>query len=234
MSTGNKFIDWCRIPPPAPKNQHKKLLASTLICTILSVSILVSLAPFYGSLMAGQSGALAASGTVLSVANLAEGPYFIQNVTYDPVTDANNSTVKNYEQVLNSFENTSTLLFSGAIYSSTNDSGNINLNITNVGERDLTVKTIEVYWNSGLFALINGPFTIRAHSIGNIDFQVYNLTELSKIETQQSNQINSIQEENNQTTINWQPIQYSLVLKTSDGVVLTYDHLIFPTVTGTS
>jgi hypothetical protein len=235
MSTGNKFIDWCRIPPPAPKNQHKKLLASTLICTILSVSFLVSLAPFYGSLMAGQSSAFAASSTFLTVAGLAEGQYFIQNVTYAPVAEANNSTVRNYEQWLEGIDNASTTLrlLTGS-YHRDGDLGNINLNITNFGEQNLTVATVEIYQGSSLFALITGLFTIKAHSIGNIDFQVYNLTELSRREAQESNQINNIQEENNQTTLNWQPVQYNLVLKNSEGAVLTCESFIFPTAPGTS
>ena len=235
MSTGNKFIDWCRIPPPVPKNRHKKLLASTLICTILSVSILVSLVPFYGNLMAGESSALAASSTALSVASFAEGPYFIQNVTYDPMAEANNSTVQNYEQWMEGIDNASTsLMLLAGSYSRAHDLGNINLNITNLGERDLAVATVEIYQGSSLFALITGPFTIKAHSIGNIDFQVYNLTELSKREVQQSNQINNTQEENNQTTLNWQPVLYTLVLKTPEGDMLTDDHFTFPTAPGPS
>ena len=235
MSTGNKFIDWCRIPPPTPRDGHKKLLASTLICTILSVSILASLAPFYGSLMAGQSSALATSSTALSVASVAEGPYFIQNATYDPVAEANNSTVQNYEQSMAGIDNASTsLMLLAGSYSRADDLGNINLNVTNLGERDLVVATVEIYQGSSLFALITGPFTIKAHSIGNIDFQVYNLAELSKREAQQSNQINSMQEGNNKTILNWQPVLYTLVLKTSEGIVLTYGHLIFPTCPGTS
>ena len=87
MSTGNKFVNWCRMPPEPPKNRHKKLLAGSLIFAVLSVSLFASLPLFSVSMMAGQTGALVAPSVVLSVANLAEGPKYIQNVTYQRVND---------------------------------------------------------------------------------------------------------------------------------------------------
>jgi hypothetical protein len=235
MSSGRNFWHWCRVPPDPPKSSHKKLLATGLICTLFTISMFASLVPFYGSMMAGQTSALATSSTALTVASFAEGPYFIQNVTYEPMAEANNSTVRNYEQWMEEIDNASTTLrlLTGS-YHRDGDLGNINLNITNFGGQNLTVATVEIYQDSSLFALITGLFTIKAHSIGNIDFQVYNLTELSRREAQESNQINNIQEKNNQTTLNWQPVQYNLVLKNSEGMVLTCDFFIFPTASGTS
>ncbi len=96
MSTANKFADWCRVPPPAPKNNHTKLLASCLICAVLSVSIFAGL-PFYGGIMVGSAGTLAASSTILSISNLGQGTLYIQNATYQQIAEANNSTVQNYE-----------------------------------------------------------------------------------------------------------------------------------------
>lgn len=57
MNTDNKLVNWCRMPPEPPKNRHRKLLAGSLIFTVLSVSLFASLPLFNMSMIAGQTGA---------------------------------------------------------------------------------------------------------------------------------------------------------------------------------
>lgn len=228
MSIGKNFWHWCRIPREPPKKGHKKLLASSLICNILGATILVSLALFYGGFMAGQGGNFA----VLSVANLGEGPSFIENATYQPVAEANSSTVQNYEQTMQLIQDneSNSLSFGGGLSYSANDSGNVNTTVINFGEKNLIVTSIEIYQGDHLFALIDGPFIVKAHTVGTLDFQVYNLTELSKREAQQLTPISGNPGDSNETTCNWPyEVLYTAVLKTSEGDVLTFDHFTFPT-----
>ena len=231
MSVGNNFWHWCRIPPEPPKNRHKKLLASSLLCTIIGFSIFASLAPFYGGLIAGQGSALAASSTILSVANLAEGPFYIQNVTYQPLAETNNSTVQNYELSMKGVQDNEldALRVGGGSCYGSDDLGNMNTTVVNFGEQNFTVTAIEIYQGTNLFALINGPFIVRAHSIGFINFQIYNLTGLSKVQAQQLTQSGSKQEGSNKMVYDWRLVQYTVVLKTSEGVTPTFDKFIFPT-----
>jgi hypothetical protein len=235
MSIGSNFWHWCRIPPDPPKNGHKKLLAGSLICTILSVSIIASLVPFYGGLMAGQGNALAASSGILSVANLAEGPYYMQNVTYQAMADANNSTVQNYDGTMQLIQDNETniLSFGGGSCYSSDDSGYMNSTVINFGDQALTVTSIEIYQGNTLFAVVYGPFIVKAHTVGSVLFHVYNLTDLSKWEGQQLTQIGGKQGDGNETTCNWpydwRPVTYTAMMKTSDGDTITFDHLVFPT-----
>jgi hypothetical protein len=231
MSVGNNFWHWCRIPPEPPKNKHKKLLAATLICTILSVSILAGLSPFYGGLMAGSGSALTASSYILSVANLGEGPSYLQNVTYQAVAEANNSTVQNYDGTMQLIQDneTSILSFGGGSCYGSDDSGFMNSTVINFGDQALTVTSIEIYQGNTLFAVIDGPFIVKAHTVGSVLFHVYNLTDLSKWEAQQ---ISDKQGDSNETTFNWpydwRPVTYTAVVKTSDGNTVTFDHFVFP------
>lgn len=234
MSTGSKFFDWCRIPPEPPKDRHKKLLATSLICTILSVSLFTSLAVLNGGFMAGQTSALI-SGTVLSVANLAEGPNYIQNATYQNTAEANNSTVQNYEGMMRLIQDNviGVLFFGGGGGYSSDDSGGTSSTIINFGDQDLTVTSIEIYQGNTLFAVIDGPFTVKAHTIGTVNIQIYNRTELSKWETQQLTQNNGKERNNNETTCNWpydwRPVVYTAMVTTSEGLTATFQTFTFPT-----
>ncbi len=218
MSIGNKFFDWCRIPPEPPKHSHKKLLAATLIGAILSVSIFASLAPFYAGLIVGQ-GTVLASSTILSIANVGEGPKYIQNATYQAITETNNS---------NGFDG------GGEISECSNDDlGNINVSLTNTGDQNLTVTSIEIYRDGKLFALLDGSFTVGAHSVGVVNLQLYNLTELSKTEVQQPT-LTSEQGGCNVTVsypwpYSWRPMLYTIVFNTPDGILWSNDHFTFPT-----
>ncbi len=224
MSTGNSFVDWCRVPPEPPRNRHRKLQASSLIVTILGVSIFACLIPFYGGLMAGQTSALAMPNVILSVAHLAEGPYYIQNVTYQAVTE-------NYQQSAQN-GNSDTPRFGCYSGYRGGELGNVNQSIVNDGEQDLTITAIEIYRGNQLFAVINGPFTVKAHSEGFINFQVYNLTEFSKKEVQWLTQTDGKQYTNNEWIYDWQPILYTAVIKTSEGATITDDCFTFPTAPG--
>ena len=229
MSIGNNFWHWCRIPPEPPKNRHKKILASSLLCTILGVSIFAALAPFYGGLMVGGGSSFA----VLSVANLGEGPSYIQNVTYQPVAEANNSTVPNYEETKQWFQDNKPGALSiggeaviGEI--GRDDLSSINTTIINFGEKDLTATTIEIYRGADLFASIEGPFIVRAQSVGTVNFQVYNLKELSKTDAQKVIQFYSQQGESNETIFAGR-VMYTITLKTSEGATASFDKFLFPT-----
>ncbi len=240
MSAGHSFWHWCRIPPEPPKNRHKKLLASSLICTILTVSIVTSLAPFFGGLIAGQ-GSVLASSIVLSVAKLGEGPKYIQNATYQPIIESNNSTVQNYDrwiQVLQANKSDGSAFDrgfggGGTTAYSKEDSGNINVTVTNVGDQNLTITSIEIYRGGKLFALIDGPFIVGAHTVGAVNLQLYNLTGLSKTEVQQPT-LTSEQEGCNVTVsypwpYSWRPVLYTIVFNTPDGILWSNDHFTFPT-----
>jgi hypothetical protein len=224
MSSGNSFVDWCRVPPEPSRNRHRKLFASSLIFTILGVSVFASLAPFYGGLMAGQTSALAMRNIILSVANLAEGPYYIQNVTYQAVTE-------NCQQLAQD-GNSDTPRFGCYSGYRGGELGNVNQSIVNTGEQDLTINAIEIYRGNQLFAVINGSFTVKAYSEGFINFQVYNLTELSKSEVEWLTQTDGTQYTNNDWIYDWRPILYTAVIKTSEGAIITYDHFTFPTAPG--
>lgn len=239
MSSGNNFWHWCKIPPEPPKNKHKKLFASSLIC-VLAVSIFAGFTPFYAGLMAGQTSALVLPGTILSVANLAEGPSYIQNVTYQPVAEANNLTIQNYEQTMQWIQNNPSrvLSFGGSGSYGSGDSGCTNSTIINFGDTAFTVTSIEIYQGNTLFAIINGTFTVKAHTMGIVDFQMYNCTELSKWETQQLTRSNANDGESNETICNWpydwRPVVYTAVVKTAEGLTATFETLVFPTVPDSS
>jgi hypothetical protein len=229
MSTKDSFWDWCRIPPEIPKNRHKKLLAGSLICSILGVSMLVSSIAFYGGLMGGQTSTLALSSTILSVASLAEGPYYIQNVTYQLIAEANASTVPNYDLQMKIIqENKSRVLSFGGGDGYGNDTfASVNRTVINMGEQNLTVTSIEIYRGDHLFALIEGPLIVKAHTVGIINFQVYNLTELSKIHEQLITQ--SYQEGGNDEMIFGGRVMYRIAMKSEEGVTNTFEPFIIPT-----
>lgn len=230
MSIGNNFWHWCRISPQPPKNRHKKLLASTMLCTIIGISIFASLAPFYGSLMAGPGG-LELSSTILSVANSGDGPFYIKNATFQPVAETNNSIVQNYEPSMQRIiqDNPSRDLSFGATSGyCADDSGNINATIVNFGDKDLTVTSIEIYRGNYLFASLDGPFIVTAHTAGTVNFQVYNLAELSKTEAQLITQIRNQQGGSN-ITIFAGRVMYTGIVKTSDGVTASFEKFLFPT-----
>ncbi len=219
MSKGSKFVNWCRMPPEPPKNSHKKLLAGSLIFAVLSVSFFAILPLFNVGMMAGQSGALVMPSVVLSVVNLAEGPKYIQNVTYQCINDT-------YIPV----QDISSEIRFGCISGYRNgDFGNATANIVNNGEENLTVTTIEIYNAGNLFAVVNGPFTVGAHSEGLVNFQVYNLTQLSKSEVQGITGRGT-------TSLDWaqywHPVLYHAVLRTAEGITVTDDCFFFPTAPG--
>ncbi len=220
MSTDNHFANWCRMPPEPPKNGHKKLIAGSLIFAVLSVSLFASLPLFSVSMMAGQTGALVAPSVVLSVANLAEGPKYIQNVTYQYVNDT-------YQSVQDA---SSDILQFGCISSYRNgDLGNATAKIVNNGEKNLTITSIELYLADNLFAVINGPFTLGAYSEGFVNFQVYNLTELPKVEVQWLTGKDTTSPD---WAHYWHPILYRAVLRTLEGITVTDDCFYFPTAPG--
>ncbi len=218
MSTGNKIFNWCRMPPEPPKNRHKKLLAGSIIFTVLSVSLFASWPLFNMSMMTGQADALVAPSVAFSVANLAEGPKYIQNVTYQCVNDTYQS-VQDISPVA--------LRFSLASIYRNGDLGNVTMNLINYGEENLTVTAMEIYHSGVLFAVINGSFTIDAHSEGLFKFQVNNLTELSKSEVQWLTGKNTTSSDWAQY---WCPVRYYAMLRTTEGVAITDDCLFFPTV----
>jgi hypothetical protein len=230
MSTKNSFWDWCRNPPEIPKNRHKKLLVSSLICSILGVSIFASLVPFYSGLMGGQTSTLALPSTILSVANLAEGPYYIQNATYEPIGETNASTVQNYELWMRAIQENklNVLSFGGGRIHGDDNFASLNTTVINMGEQNLTVTSIEIYRGDHLFALIEGPFIVNARTVGIVNFQVYNLTELSKIHEQLITQIHNQEGGNNETIFAGRVI-YRAILKTSEGVTDTFEKFLFPT-----
>lgn len=228
MSTGNKFIDWCRIPPPAPKNDHKKLLASGILCVILSASIFAGL-PIYSTLFAGSAGSLAASGTILSIANLGQGPLYLQNATYQQIAEANNATLQNYDFTVEPIaDNRSNILYFSSIgFNGAETSATINSTIINLGDRDLTAISIDIYRGNSIFAQINGPFLIEAHSVGSVIFQINNLTSLSKEEAQLITQFRH--EGETDARIFAGRIIYSMTLKTSENISASYETFVFPT-----
>ncbi len=228
MSIGNKLIDWCRIPPPAPKNNHKKLLASGVLCAILSVSLIVGI-PFYGTLMVGSVGSLAAPSTILSIANLGYGPLYLQNATYQQIAEANNSTLQNYDSAMELVADniSSGLYFGGGSISSNETSATINSTVVNLGDKDLTATSIQIYRGDSLFAQINGPFLIKAHSVGSVILQVCNLTALSREEAQL---ITTFRHQGtSDVTIFAGRVTYPVTLKTDENVTARFDKFLFPT-----
>jgi len=218
MSIGNKFFDWCRIPPEPPKNRHRKLLATSLIFTILGTSILVSLGLFYGGVMVGSVNTFAASGTVLSIASLGEGPKYIQNASYQPIAEINNSTE----------------FYRGEIAQySCDDVGNINITLINCEDQNWTISSIEIYRDGKLFALINGSFIIGAHTAGVVNLQLCNLTELSKTEVVQPTLTRTSGSCNVTVSYpwpySWRPTLYTIVFNAPEGVVWRDDSFTFPT-----
>lgn len=206
------------MPPEPPKNRNKKLFAGSLIFTVLSVSLFASL-PFFSISMV--TGPASIPGVVLSVANLAEGPKYIQNVTYQRVNDTYQSVQDDKIDVLRF----------GCINSyRSGDLGNATANIINNGEKNLTVTTMEIYHADRLFAVINGPFTIGAHSEGSINFQVYNLTELAKAEVQWLTGKDTTSSDWAQY---WYPALYRVVFRTLEGVTVADECFFLPTAPGT-
>ncbi|PVX23664.1 MAG: hypothetical protein CW716_11645 [Candidatus Bathyarchaeum sp.] len=232
MTNKNGFWRWCRNPPEIPKTKHKKLLVGCLICSVLGVSMLVSSVAFYGGFMSGQTSTIALSSAILSVANLAEGPYYIQNVTYQPIAEANNSTVENYDMWMRMIqENPSfeVLSFGGGRGRGYDDVASLNTTVINMGDQNFTVTSIEIYRGDYLFALIEGPFTVNARTVGIVNFQVYNLTELSKIHEQLKTRIYNQENEHNETLFGGQVV-YHVILKTAEGVTDTFETFVFPLV----
>ncbi|MGD6810680.1 MAG: hypothetical protein ACQCN3_13365 [Candidatus Bathyarchaeia archaeon] len=225
MSNNNHLFDWCRMPPEPPKNRHKRLLAGSLIITVLSISILSTLTAFNVGMMAGQTGALAAPKVVLSIADVAEGPKYIQNVTYQCTNDT-------YQQSLQKSP-TSPLKFGCTGGHSIGETGCATANLINDGEKDLTVTAIEIYQGNTLFASVTGPFTVKAHSKGEIDFQVYNLNELAKSEVlwRTGKQIPN-GDTSREWVQYWLPVLYNAVIRTSEGVTYTDYNFVFPTAPG--
>lgn len=228
MSTDNKFVDWCRVPPPAPKNDQKKMLASGILCAILCISIFAGL-PIYGVLLAGSAGSLTASGTILSVANLGQGSLYLQNATYQQIAEANNATLQNCDFTIETIaDNGSKVLYFGAMdFSDVETSATINSTIINLGDKDLTAISIDIYRGNSVFAQIKGPFLIKAHSVGSVIFQINNLTLLSKEETQLITQFRHNGESD--ATILAGRVMYSMILKTSENILASYEMFVFPT-----
>ncbi len=229
MSAGNKFVDWCRVPPPTPKNDHKKLVVSGVLCAILSVSIFAGL-PLYGTLFAGSAGTLAVSGTVLSIANMGQGPLYLQNATYQQTAEANSSTVQNYHSTMQMIsENMSNgLYFGGACSISSNEtSATLNSTVLNLGDKDLTATSIDIYRGNSIFAQINGPFQIKAHSVGSVILQIYNLTGLTREEAQLITQFRHQGETD--ATIFAGRVTYQVTVKTSENITANFDMFLFPT-----
>jgi len=228
LSTGGKIVDWCKIPPPAPKNDRKKLLASVILCAILSASIFAGL-PIYSILLAGSAGSLAASGTILSIANLGQGPLYLQNATYQQIAEANNATIQNYDLTMEHIANngSSILYFSATGFNGAETSATINSTIINLGDKDLTAISIDIYRGNNIFAQINGPFFIKAHSVGSVILQVCNLTLLSKDEAQLITQFRH--EGESDATIFAGRVMYPMTLITSENITASYETFVFPT-----
>lgn len=206
------------MPPEPPKNRHKRLLASSLLLTI-SVSLLSGLAVFNVSMMAGQTSALAMPSVVLSVSSLADGPKFIQNVTYQCINET-------YQSVQDTAFDT--LWFSCTSGHSDGDSGYSTANIINNGEKNFTIAIIEIYRGDCPFALIEGPFTVSEHSEGVLKFQVYNLRELAKNEVEWL----TGKEADFAWVQYWRPVLYNAVIRTTEGVTFTDFSFIFPSAPG--
>jgi hypothetical protein len=228
LSIDNKLIDWCRVPPPAPKNDYKKLLASGILCVILSASIFAGL-PIYSVLFAGSAGSLVASGTILSIASVGQGPLYLQNATYQQLAEANNATIQNYDLTMESIgANGSNVLYFGAIdFNGAETSAALNLTIINLGDKDLTATSIDIYRGNSIFAQINGPFLIKAHSVGSLILQMYNLTSLSEEEAQFITQFRH--EGKSDATIFAGRVMYPMILKTSENITASYEMIVFPT-----
>ncbi len=216
MSMNNSFIDWCRVPPPVPKNDHKKLLASGILCVILSVSIFAGL-PIYNAILAGTASSLATSGTILSIANSGHGPLYLQNATYQQMAE---------ESIADN--GTNVLYFSAIGVNGAETSATINSTIINFGDKDLTALSIDIYRGNSIFAQINGPFLIKAHSVGSVILQICNLTSLSKEEAQLISQFRH--EGETDARIFAGRIMYSMTMKTSENISASYEPFVFPTV----
>lgn len=225
MSACSKFVNWCRMPPEPPKNSYKKLLAGSLIFTVLSVSLFAILPLFNVGIMTEESGALVTPsvvlpGTALSVANIAEGPKYIQNVTYQCINDTYQPAQDN---------NPMTLRFSSTSSYRNGDLGNITAKLVNHEDINLTIMIMEIYHNRKIFAVINGPFTLDAHSEGTFNFLLYNLTELSKNEVQW---LTGKDTTSSNWAQYWYPVRYYAVIKTPEGIGVTDDCFFFPTAPG--
>jgi hypothetical protein len=180
--------------------------------------------------MIGSAGSLAAPSILLSIANLGQGTLYIQNATYQQTAEANNSTIQNYHQTMKLIaENKSDCLSfgcEGAINSS--ETGTfVSTTVANLGDDDFTATTIEIYRGDSLFAQINGPFVVKAHSIGAVTLQMQNLPELSKDEAQLLTQYRQQGESN--ATIFAGRVMYFAVLRTSEGFSVSMDKFMFPT-----
>lgn len=221
-------MDWCRVPPQAPKNDHKKLFASGILCVILSASIFTGL-PIYSALFAGSAGSIAVSGTILSIASVGQGPLYLQNATYQQLAEANNATVQSYDLIMEHItDNRSNILYFGSIdFYGAETSAALNLTIINLGDRDLTAISIDIYRGNSIFAQINGPFLIKAHSVGSVILQMYNLTSLSEQEAQFITQFRH--EGKSDATIFAGRVMYPMTLKTSENITASYETIVFPT-----
>jgi hypothetical protein len=229
MSTEKNWLNWCPIPPEPPKNRHKKLVAVTLVC-IMGFSIFTSLPQLCGFMATQTSGFVALPVTLLSIANAYEGASYIKNATFQSLTETDNLTVAESEQTTNQNQNNSSdvLNFGNMCWHTLEDSGNINASIVNCGNESLTVTSIEIYRGDELFALIDGPFVLDAHSDGVVNFQVCNLVELSKTEEQILTQIKNQPEKSNNIVFAGRVV-YGCVIKTSEGVTATFETFLFGT-----
>lgn len=228
MSIGKKLWNWCRVPPEPPRTGHRKLVVCSLICTI-GISLFASLISFYGAgPMAEPAGNSALSSNILPVLHTGEGDSYLGNVTFQSVTEANNSTVPDYNLWLKSLNgnDSEALKTVGASAYGSGNSGKINLNIVNFGDNNLHAVAINIYDGTSLFASIPGSFTIPANSAFTINFAVWNLEKLSLIQAQQLTQINNGQQGSNETV---PYIGYTFKLETAEGITLTYGHFTFPT-----
>ncbi|MCW4047788.1 MAG: hypothetical protein NWE99_09580 [Candidatus Bathyarchaeota archaeon] len=229
MSIGRNFWRWCRIPPEPPNNRHRKLLVGSIVFTILSVGILTSLTVFYSGLMLGQTSTMALPSTILSVVNSGDGPLYIKNATF--LAENDNSIVQENELGMRKIiqdEPSNVLGFWVTSGYRVGDSGNINATIANLGDKDLTVTSIEIYRGNYLFASLDGPFILTARTAGIVNLQVYNLTELSKVEAQLITQSHNQQVEDNVTTFAGR-VMYTAIVKTSEGITASFDKFLFLT-----
>jgi hypothetical protein len=124
--------------------------------------------------------------------------------------------------------NGSNVLYFGVIgFNGAETSATLNLTIINLGDKDLTAISIDIYRGNSIFAQINGPFLIEAHSIGAVILQMHNLTSLSEEEAQLITQFRH--EGKSDATIFAGRVIYPITLKTSENITASYEMIVFPT-----
>jgi hypothetical protein len=226
MSTDKSWLNWCPIPPEPQHNRHKKLAAFTLVC-IVGFSVFACLPQLCGFTAVQTSGFAAVPVTILNVVNAYEGAVYLQNATFQQLTETEKSTLPNLELTMNQNQDDTDALHFGCMdWYTAEDSGSINTNIVNCGNEPLTVTSIEIYCGDKLFVLIDGPFVVDAHSVGAVTFEVCNLMELSKTETQIRAHSKNEKGENNETIFAGH-VMYTCVMKTSEGVTASFEKFMF-------